>query len=250
MLGVFGYPVFLAGSVLAMFNVVNVTHGAGMLALVPGGLFELLLPIWIFTKGFTSGRIEGSTMTIAPLGRQSTVRARALPMVEGREQGSSVRKASMTAGAGLLLMSVLSGFGYFVAVKGLAVPGNATLSRLVGVLGALGTNRQPSVLSRISCFTNIWDAGLVLFGLHLLVIAYLAYRSGYVPKVLGVLLAVAGLGYLFDSLSVALTHGSSTPVSSFTFFGEFLLALWLVIFGRRVTLSDSTSLDSQIVVAQ
>jgi len=27
---------------------------------------------------------------------------------------------------------------------------------------------------------------------------------------------------------------SSTPVSSFTFVGEFVLALWLVIFGRRV----------------
>ena len=54
MLGVIGYPVFLLGSVLAMFNLINVTHGAGMLALVIGGLFELILPIWLFTKGFTS----------------------------------------------------------------------------------------------------------------------------------------------------------------------------------------------------
>jgi hypothetical protein len=57
MLGVIGYPVFLVGSVLAMFNVIDVTHGAGMLALVPGGLFELILPIWLFTKGFTSHQI-------------------------------------------------------------------------------------------------------------------------------------------------------------------------------------------------
>ena len=70
MLGLIGYPVFLAGTVLAMFNVVHVTHGAGMLALVPGGLFELILPIWLFAKGFTSGQIEGSTMAIAPLSRQ------------------------------------------------------------------------------------------------------------------------------------------------------------------------------------
>ena len=59
MLGVIGYPVFLVGSVLAMFNVIDITHGAGMLALVPGGLFELILPIWLFTKGFTSHQIEG-----------------------------------------------------------------------------------------------------------------------------------------------------------------------------------------------
>jgi hypothetical protein len=57
-LGLIGYPIFLGGTVLAMFNVVNVTHGAGMLALVPGGLFELLLPIWLFTRGFTSSQFE------------------------------------------------------------------------------------------------------------------------------------------------------------------------------------------------
>ncbi len=57
--GLFGYPVFLVGTILAMFNLIDVTHGAGMLALVPGGLFELILPIWLFTKGFTSHQIQG-----------------------------------------------------------------------------------------------------------------------------------------------------------------------------------------------
>jgi hypothetical protein len=59
MLGVVGYPVFLLGTTLAMFSVVNVTQGAGMLALVPGGLFELVLPMWLFTKGFTVRQVEG-----------------------------------------------------------------------------------------------------------------------------------------------------------------------------------------------
>lgn len=59
-LGLIGYPVFLAGSILAMFSVVNVTHGTGMAALVLGGLFELLLPVWLFTKGFTPGGVEGA----------------------------------------------------------------------------------------------------------------------------------------------------------------------------------------------
>ena len=58
MLGLIGYPVFLVGSILAMFDLINVTHGAGMLALVPGGLFELVLPMWLFTKGFTPHQIE------------------------------------------------------------------------------------------------------------------------------------------------------------------------------------------------
>jgi uncharacterized protein DUF4386 len=58
LLGLIGYPIFLAGTILAMFNVIGVTHGAGMLALVLGGLFELILPIWLFTKGFSSHQIE------------------------------------------------------------------------------------------------------------------------------------------------------------------------------------------------
>ncbi|MCU1626806.1 MAG: hypothetical protein JWP64_1755, partial [Pseudonocardia sp.] len=33
--------------------IVDVTQGVGLLALVPGGLFELILPIWLLAKGFT-----------------------------------------------------------------------------------------------------------------------------------------------------------------------------------------------------
>ena len=51
-LGVVGYPVLLVGTVLAMFSLIDVTKGVGLLAVVPGGLFELILPIWLLTKGF------------------------------------------------------------------------------------------------------------------------------------------------------------------------------------------------------
>ena len=55
-LGVVGYPVLLAGCVLDMFGVVDVTQGLGLVALVPGGVFELILPIWLLAKGFTFPR--------------------------------------------------------------------------------------------------------------------------------------------------------------------------------------------------
>src|SRR5581483_2412784 len=102
-------------------------------------------------------------------------------------------------------------------------------------LGAAHVHTQ--ALQRINNFTDIWDAGLVLFGLHLLLIAYLTYRSSYVPRPLALLLAIAGLGYLFDSLAKA--AGSSPRVSTFTFIGELLLALWLVIRRSKITLSET-----------
>jgi hypothetical protein len=95
------------------------------------------------------------------------------------------------------------------------------------VFGADQINAQASV--GLAAFTDSWYVGQFLFGLHLLIEGYLAYRSGYVPRVLGVLLAIAGLGYATDCLGAVLSQGSWTAVSSFTFLGEFLLALWLVI---------------------
>ena len=93
-------------------------------------------------------------------------------------------------------------------------------------------------LSEYNRFTDIWHAGLILFGLYLLVIAWLAWRSGYVPRLLGVLIGIAGLGYVYDSIGQFVSGGSWTQVSTVTFIGEFLLALWLVIWGRRITLSQ------------
>jgi hypothetical protein len=58
LLGIIGYPIFVTGTILAMFHAMDVTRGAGIVALVPGGLFELLLPIWLFTKGFSATGIE------------------------------------------------------------------------------------------------------------------------------------------------------------------------------------------------
>lgn len=68
-------------------------------------------------------------------------------------------------------------------------------------------------------------------------VGYLAYRSGYVPKLLGVLVGISGFGYAFDSVVAVLTAGSLPELSFVTWVGEFLLALWLVIRGRRLTVS-------------
>jgi hypothetical protein len=134
------------------------------------------------------------------------------------------------------------------------------ISELVGALRLLDHEEYLSVfnadqlhaqaLLRIGAFTDIWDAGLILFGLHLLVIGYLAYRSGYVPRILGVLLGIAGFGYGFDSLNAMLSQGPATRISTFTFVGEFLLALWLVIWGRRITLSGSGLHQNPVAVAR
>ena len=96
----------------------------------------------------------------------------------------------------------------------------------LAVFGADQVNAQ--AMLEITAFNDIWYVGQFLFGLHLLLIGYLAYRSGYVPRLLGALIAISGLGYV-PTASAVLSQGTWTDISSFTFLGEFLLALWLVI---------------------
>ncbi len=85
-------------------------------------------------------------------------------------------------------------------------------------------------LSRIAdlgAFQSIWDKSLLLFGIHLLLLGILVYRSGFIPKWLGILLLLAAAGYMVDS--VAKMFGTATNLGFFTFFGEVLFAIWLVV---------------------
>jgi uncharacterized membrane protein YfcA len=71
---------------------------------------------------------------------------------------------------------------------------------------------------------------LVFFGFYCLLIGYLIFRSTFLPRILGVLMALAGLGYL-TYLSHPLAH-SLFPYNVVPGgIGEGLLTLWLLIFG-------------------
>jgi hypothetical protein len=113
----------------------------------------------------------------------------------------------------------------------------------LAVFGATQVDAQ--AMLGITAFSDIWYLGQFLFGLHLLLIGYLAYRSHYIPRLLGALLVLAGLGYATDSMGAVLSLGSWTDISSFTFIGEFLLAIWLLIRARRIAATASALEDSR-----
>lgn len=62
-LGLVGYAVIIPAAVLNMFGLVDTVAGAGLLALLPGGLFELLLPFWLFIKGFNMRSSRVATLS-------------------------------------------------------------------------------------------------------------------------------------------------------------------------------------------
>ncbi|MFD9466722.1 DUF4386 domain-containing protein [Streptomyces sp. NPDC060027] len=89
-------------------------------------------------------------------------------------------------------------------------------------------------LASVNAFKDGWDAALVIFGLHLLVLGHLVLRSGYIPRMLGVLLMIASLGYVVDGLGRCLSRGYGANVSGYTFVGEALLMVWLLWKGRHL----------------
>lgn len=123
---------------------------------------------------------------------------------------------------------------FLVAVSQLAaVPG---MLSDVGYRDAFGERQlQAQALVRLEAFDHTWMAALLLFGVHLALLGYLAYTSGYVPRLIGVLLVIAGAGYAFDTFSSVLS-ADPMVISTFTFLGEFVLAVWLVARGGRVQL--------------
>ena len=80
----------------------------------------------------------------------------------------------------------------------------------------------------IDSFTNVWDIGLAIFGLHLAGLGVLLFKFAYAPRLLGVLVSLAGVGYLGDSFGKILVPDYALTISIVTFVGEALLMLWLL----------------------
>ena len=90
------------------------------------------------------------------------------------------------------------------------------------------------VMLSLNAFSDGWQIGYVFFGLHLCVLGYLVFKSGYIPKILGVLLIIAGLGYLIDSYAIFLLPNYEATIGYVTFIGEVLFMLWLLIKGAKI----------------
>jgi hypothetical protein len=87
------------------------------------------------------------------------------------------------------------------------------------------------------------------FGVHCGLLGYLLYASGYIPKVLGILMAVAAAGYLVETFGAFLlpayagVYGWIVGVTAAV--GEVSLAMWLVVKG----VSTRQAPTAQVAVA-
>lgn len=77
-----------------------------------------------------------------------------------------------------------------------------------------------------------YDLGLLFFGLHCLVLGYLIFISGYIPKILGLLLISASLAYLTGSFTRFLFPDYIeviSPIYVVSLIAELSFCLWLLL---------------------
>lgn len=88
--------------------------------------------------------------------------------------------------------------------------------------------------------------GLTIFGFHVFFLGYLVFKSGYFPRILGVLLIIAAFGYLLDSSATFLFPNYETypAIMGPLFIAELSFALWLLIKGVNVEQWEKRALES------
>lgn len=106
--------------------------------------------------------------------------------------------------------------------------------RLITIAEPLTSSIETQILLALNAYSDQWAFALILFGVHLLLLGYLAFKASFVPKILAILVLIAGFGYVFDSVVGILFPDAGIAIGMFTFIGEMLLAIWLVVKGIRV----------------
>jgi hypothetical protein len=116
---------------------------------------------------------------------------------------------SFTATLLRLAQTAILGINVLNLLAALTVVSNADYS------GSFTTAQLQSMgLLFLNMYQYGFDIAMVFFGVHCLLLGYLLFQSAYFPKVLGILLALAGMSYLADSFTKFLLpqYGAATAV--------------------------------------
>ena len=137
-------------------------------------------------------------------------------------------------------LSLLAAFFSLVGVAVLAVNSLNHVAPLVFLggshyLGAFETSQlQALALMSLRMHARGYHVAGVFFGAYCLLIGYLVFRSGFLPRILGALMAIGGLGYLVNSFAVFLSPALASRLPDVTVLGgiaELSLCLWLTVTG-------------------
>jgi Domain of unknown function (DUF4386) len=194
------------------------------------------VPSWSMAGGdaaATANKIEASQLlyrigVVSDLAAQVLFVLLALALFQLLKEVSKRHAALMVA---LVLVQVPMGFANMLL-------GIAPLILLSGD-DYLSVFDKPQLDALATVFLNLRGHGvravMVLWGLWLLPFGLLVFRSGFIPRILGVLLIVGCFGYLTVSVTSLLFPAYARTIFPLTVLavGELLITLWLLTKGAR-----------------
>jgi hypothetical protein len=137
-----------------------------------------------------------------------------------------------------LLMVLLASVGIAVALADVLIKFAPLV--LLGEAGALSAFTKPQLDALVLGALRLQASGSAIvtgfWGLWLLPFGVLVIKSGFIPRILGFLLLIAGVGYLVTSVtSIALPAYQHivSQVMMPIYFGEVPIIFWLLIKGAR-----------------
>lgn len=93
---------------------------------------------------------------------------------------------------------------------------------------------------RVLSFRSVWQFGLIIFGIHLILLSQLVYDKKNFQKILSALLLIAGIGYFISNTASLLIgnyelYRSKVEVVFIApmILGELILAVWLLMKGGK-----------------
>jgi hypothetical protein len=118
---------------------------------------------------------------------------------------------------------------------------------LVSGADFLSVFEKPELDALAYLFVRLHGRGItvasIFWGLWLFPFGLLVIRCGFIPRVLGYLLMVAGTGYVVSSFVTLVLPQFLKPVTTVTslmIFGELPIMLWLLIWGARTRPGEAT----------
>jgi hypothetical protein len=122
---------------------------------------------------------------------------------------------------------------------------------LVSSASFLSVFEKPQLDALAYLFIRLHGQGIIVasifWGLWLFPFGILVIRSGFIPRALGVLLIIAGVGYLASSFTTLVLPQYQRFVGSFAMIlelGELPVIFWLLIWGAKIKRSDSPASSS------
>lgn len=109
---------------------------------------------------------------------------------------------------------------------------------------------QDQLYNLVALFLKLYDHGVfaveIFWGLWLFPFGWLAYKSGFIPKIIGILLMIACVAYIIESFTKLVIPDQTEFISKVIpvlTIGELVMMLWLVIAGIKRNYSAPEVLD-------